>query len=163
MLHYFVNDHVIFSEFASEAKLQGFSPEDFCTIFIERSLNVSIKRLSSTIVLPLSVSIISFCVWQFLLVRKGSTKLQNDLFVTRPFLVTSWKYDLMHFLPSETHLFLWVLNKTSFSLDGSFQNLFLRRIRLYISFLNSLLMKGAWFSLNVCMHVYSIYSQSKTF
>ena len=65
--------------------------------------------------LPLSVRyIISFCVCEILLVRKGWTKFQNNLFATRPFLLTYWKYYLMLFPCSETHLFLWVSNKSSF-------------------------------------------------
>ena len=51
----------------------------------------------------------------------------------------------MHFLRSETNLFFWILNKSfPFSLDGYFQNLFLKRLRLYISFLNSFLAEHAF-------------------
>ena len=93
--------------------------------------------------MPLPISITSFYVWQVLFAKHGLTNFWNDLFVTRPFLVTSWKC----FLQSDTHIFLWILNKISFSLIRFIQNLFLRRLRSCISFLCSLFVKGAWFPL----------------
>ena len=108
ILHYFVNGHVIFQWSCVKNKVSRFLSRRFSTIFMYWSLNFSTKLLSSAITLPLSISIISFCVLQLLLVRKGLKKLQNDLFVARLSLLTSSKHDLMHFFRSE-NLFLWVL------------------------------------------------------
>ena len=110
--------------------------------------------------LPLSTSKKLFRAWQFLSVRNDLTNFQDELFVTSHFLVTSWKKVLMSFLCSETRLFIWVLKKSSFSLDGFFKKLFLRRLRLYISFLKKLISfftKGIWFLLRILFFIGACY------
>ena len=117
-LHYFVNDHVIFLFICARNKIKRFLSRRFFHYVVVIYVVVIkcfyyVAFFNNT--LPLSVRyIISFCVCELLLVRKGWTKFQNNLFATRPFLLTYWKYYLMLFPCSETHLFLWVSNKSSF-------------------------------------------------
>ena len=77
-LYYFVNDDVILQWIFAKNKVARFLSRRFFR-YIYWSLNFSTESLSSTITLPLSISIISFCVWQLLLVRKALKKFQNDL------------------------------------------------------------------------------------
>ena len=110
-----------------------------------RNVNISANTELSQIVSLSHFKIISSPLIWPLFLRKGFIMFQKFLFETTRSLEIFLKYFLILFL-RDTFIPLYFVLLLIFFL-GAFKKIFLNLLRVYIAFLSSLFIKGAWFPL----------------